>query len=39
MAIDKVRNDLLIDVLVELLIANAHLTKGSGENITKEDIE
>lgn len=34
MAVDEVRNELLIDLLIALLIAEAHLAKGSGVDVT-----
>ena len=37
MAIDEVRNELLTDLLIELLIAEALLAKASDENKTKEE--
>ncbi len=34
MAIDEIRNEFLTDLLIELLIAEAHLAKASDEDVT-----
>ena len=39
MAVDEVRNDLLRELLVELLIEGAYLSIETGENITAKDVK
>lgn len=39
MAIDEVRNEYLTDLLIGLLIMEAHLAKASDEDVTEIDKE